>query len=147
MGFHCGNTSSGCLVQPMMQHQLIMHRMMEPGREPEITRGTLEGQIKSGPISIFRLQSTPDAALRAYVANGEVLDIDPKSFGSIGVFAVREMGRFYRHVLLEKRFPHHTAVAFAHAGKTLFSACRMLGVPELFFNLPRGVYYPSENPF
>jgi hypothetical protein len=57
------------------------------------------------------------------------------------------MGRFYRHVLLEKHFPHHTAVAFAHAAKPLFSACAMLGVSELFFNHPRGVYYPTENPF
>jgi len=76
-----------------------------------------------------------------------VLDIDPKSFGSIGVFAIEEMGRFYRHILLEKHFPHHTAIAFKHAGKTLYSACRMLGVADLFFNQPRGFYYPTENPF
>jgi L-fucose isomerase-like protein len=147
MGFHCGNTSSQCLVQPVLQHQLIMHRLMEPEKEPDITRGTLEGQIKSGPISIFRIQSTSDATLNAYVANGEVLDLNPKSFGSIGVFAIPEMGRFYRHVLIEKRFPHHTAVAFKHAGKTLFAACRMLGLQDVFFNHPKGVYYPTENPF
>lgn len=147
MGFHCGNTSSGCLIQPAMQYQLIMHRLQEPGQQPNITRGTLEGQIKGGPISIFRMQSTPEAHLRAYVANGEVLNVNPMSFGSIGVFAVPEMGRFYRHVLIEKRFPHHTAVAFKHAGKTLFAACRMLGVDDLFFNHPRGVFYPTENPF
>jgi L-fucose isomerase-like protein len=147
MGFHCGNTSSGCLIQPVMQYQLIMHRLMEPDREPDITRGTLEGELKAGPVSIFRIQATPDSELRAYVANGEVLNIKPKSFGSIGVFAVQEMGRFYRHILIEKRFPHHTAVAFRHAGKTLFAASRMLGVRELFFNYPKGVYYPGENPF
>jgi L-fucose isomerase-like protein len=147
MGFHCGNTSSGCLVQPVMQYQLIMHRLMEPGKEPDITRGTLEGRIKSGPISIFRIQSTTEAHIHAYAANGEVLNIDPKSFGSIGVFAIKEMGRFYRHVLIEKRFPHHTAVAFRHAGKTLFAACRMLGLEEIYFNQPQGVYYTSENPF
>ena len=147
MGFHCGNTSSQCLMQPVLQHQLIMHRLMEPEKEPDITRGTLEGRIKSGPISIFRIQSTSDATLHAYVANGEVLDLNPKSFGSIGVFAVPEMGRFYRHVLIEKRFPHHTAVAFKHAGKTLFAACRMLGLRDVFFNRPKGVYYPTENPF
>jgi L-fucose isomerase-like protein len=147
MGFHCGNTSAGCLVQPVMQYQLIMHRLMEPGKDPNITRGTLEGQIKSGPISIFRIQSTSDAQVRAYVANGEVLNINPKSFGSIGVFAINEMGRFYRHVLIEKRFPHHTAVAFKHSSKTLFDASKMLGVKEIFFNYPKGVYYPSENPF
>jgi L-fucose isomerase-like protein len=147
MGFHCGNTSSGCLVQPVMQYQLIMHRLMEPEQKPNITRGTLEGQIKAGPISIFRIQSTSDARIHAYVANGEVLNVKPKSFGSIGVFAIPEMGRFYRHVLIEKRFPHHTAIAFNHSGKILFAACKMLGVEEVYFNQPKGVFYPSENPF
>jgi L-fucose isomerase-like protein len=147
MGFHCGNTSTACIVQPIMQHQLIMHRLMEPGQEPNITRGTIEGQIKAGKISIFRLQSTSAAELKAYVAQGEVLNINPKSFGCIGVFAVREMARFYRHALIEKRFPHHTAVAFDHVGKSLFAATKILGVQEVFFNLPKGVYYPTENPF
>ncbi len=147
MGFHCGNVSSSRLENPAMRYQLIMHRLMEPGREPDITRGTLEGRIHAGPISVFRIQSTPDAQIQAYVANGEVLDLDPRSFGSIGVFAVKEMGRFYRHVLVERRFPHHTAVAFEHAGKSLFAACRMLGLRDLFFNYPKGLYYPTENPF
>jgi L-fucose isomerase-like protein len=147
MGFHCGNASAECLIQPAIKYQLIMHRLMEPGQDPNITRGTLEGQIKSGPISVFRIQSTADAEIQAYVANGETLNVNPKSFGTIGVFAIKEMGRFYRHVLLEKRFPHHTAIAFRHAGKTLFSACMMLGLKDIFFNLPKGAYYPTENPF
>jgi L-fucose isomerase-like protein len=147
MGFHCGNTTAACLVQPQIKFQLIMHRLMEPGKDPDITRGTLEGQIKQSEISIFRLQATSDAELKAYVANGEVLDIDPKSFGCIGIFAVPEMGRFYRYALIEKRFPHHTSVAFRHAGKALFAASQMLGVKDISFNLPKGTYYPSENPF
>ncbi len=147
MGFHCGNTSTACVVQPIMQHQLIMHRLMEPGQEPNITRGTVEGQIKAGPVSIFRIQANSDAKIGAYVANGEVLNIKPKSFGSIGVFAVKEMGRFYRHVLLEKRFPHHTSIAFKHAGKYLFAASKMLGVKDVYFNHPEGMLYSSENPF
>jgi L-fucose isomerase-like protein len=147
MGFHCGNTSSACLMQPAMKHQLIMHRLMEPEKSPDITRGTLEGTIKAGPITVFRIQSTPEAHLQAYVANGEVLRLDPQSFGSIGVFAVKDMGRFYRHVLIEKKFPHHTAIAFRHAGKTLFAAGRMLGIRDLFYNLPKGTLYPTENPF
>ncbi|HPG83624.1 MAG TPA: fucose isomerase, partial [bacterium] len=92
-------------------------------------------------------QSTAGTELKSYIAQGEVLDVDPRSFGSIGVFAIPEMGRFYRHVLIEKRYPHHTAVAFAHAGKALYAAARMLGVGDIAFNQPRGVYYPTENPF
>jgi len=147
MGFHCGNTASSCLVEAGLKHQLIMHRLMEPGKEPNITRGTLEGRIKAGGITIFRLQSTADVVLRSYMAEGEVLDIDPKSFGGIGVVAVKEMGRFYRHVLIEKRFPHHTAVAFRPVGGTLFAAMRMLGVEDINHNRPAGLPYPSENPF
>jgi len=147
MGFHCGNTPSVCLIGGALKYQLIMHRLMEPEKEPDITRGTMEGRIRPGDVTIFRLQSTPETKLRSYVAEGEVLDMDPKSFGSIGVFAVQEMGRFYRHVLLEKKFPHHTAVAFKHAGKALYSAVRLLGVEEVFFNQPASMLYPSENPF
>jgi len=147
MGFHCGNTSSTCLIGGGLKYQLIMHRLMEADKAPDITRGTLEGRIKTGRITIFRLQSTADTILRSYVAQGEVLDIDPKSFGGIGVFAIKDMGRFYRHVLIEKRFPHHTAVAFAHAGKTLFAAMRMLGVEDIGFNRPAGMLYKTENPF
>jgi len=147
MGFHCGNTASSYLKTFSIQYQLIMHRLLEGDKEPDITRGTLEGQIKPGEITIFRLQSTADTQLRAYVAEGEVLDIDPKSFGSIGVFAVPEMARFYRHVLIAKQFPHHTAVAFKHAGKVIYNVLKMLGIEDISFSLPRGIYYPGENPF
>jgi L-fucose isomerase-like protein len=147
MGFHCGNTPSPCMANHEMKYQLIMHRLMEPGKDPDITRGTLEGRIKPGPVTVFRLQSTADTRLRAYMAQGRVLDMDPKSFGGIGVFDIPEMGRFYRHVLIEKRYPHHAAVAFAHAGKALFAACRMLGVDDVAVNRPKSLPYPTENPF
>ena len=149
MGFHCGNTPSSCLVGAGLKYQLIMNRLLESGRTPDITRGTLEGRFRPGEATIFRLQSTADALLRAYIAEGRVLDIDPRSFGGIGVIGIKEMGRFYRHVLIEKRFPHHTAVAFRHAGKALFAAVRMLGLPdeEVYVNRPEGSLYPSENPF
>ncbi len=147
MGFHCGNTSASCLLDGAMKYQLIMNRLLELGETPDITRGTLEGRIRPGDITIFRLQSAADITLRAYVAEGEVLDIDPRSFGSIGIFAIKEMGRFYRHVLIEKRFPHHTAVAFKHAGKALFAATRLLGIDDIEINHPIGLPYQGENPF
>ena len=147
MGFHCGNTPASCMSGHSMKYQLIMHRLMEPGKEADITRGTLEGQIRPGEVTIFRLQSTADTLLRSYMAEGEILNMNPRSFGGIGVFAIREMGRFYRHVLIEKRFPHHTAVAFKHSGKFLFEAVKMLGVKDISFNRPERNLYPGENPF
>ena len=145
MGFHCGNTASGKLSFCEMKYQKIMARTLPE----EVTQGTLEGDIVPGDITFYRLQSTADNKLRAYVAQGEVLPVATRSFGAIGVFAIPEMGRFYRHVLIEKGFPHHGAVAFGHHGKALFEVFKILGldVDEIGYNQPAGVRYPTENPW
>jgi L-fucose isomerase-like protein len=148
MGFHCGNTPACCMKTCSMKYQLIMKRLMEePGSPASITRGTLDGQLRPGPATWFRLQASVDNELRSYIAEGEILDIDPRSHGGIGVFAIPNFARFYRHVLLEKRFPHHGAVAFEHCGRVLFDAMRLLGVDDIGVPLPKTVTYPSENPF
>ena len=145
MGFHCGNTASSKLSFCEMKYQKIMARSLPI----EVTNGTLEGDIVPGDITFFRLQSTADANLRAYIAHGEVLPVATRSFGAIGIFAIPEMGRFYRHVLIEKNFPHHGAVAFGHFGKALYEVFKYIGVDvdEIGYNQPAGVRYPTENPF
>ncbi|MDD4797444.1 MAG: fucose isomerase, partial [Eubacteriales bacterium] len=147
MGFHCGNTPSCYIQKPTMKYQLIMHRGLEPDKEPDITRGTLEGDIIPGEITFFRLQGTAEAKLSSYIAQGEVLPVPTHSFGGIGVFAIPEMGRFYRHVLIAKHYPHHGGVAFAHVGKALYAALKLLGVDNVDFNQPAGMLYHGENPF
>ena len=76
-----------------------------------------------------------------------MLPVATRSFGGIGVFAIPEMGRFYRHVLIQKRYPHHSAVAFEHCGKTLFEVFKLLGLEDTAYNQPAGVRYVTENPF
>ena len=61
MGFHCGNTASSKLSFCEMKYQMIMARSLPI----EVTQGTLEGDIKPGDITFFRLQSTSDNVLRA----------------------------------------------------------------------------------
>ena len=145
MGFHCGNTPASKLSFCAMSYQLIMARALPV----EVTQGTLEGDIVPGDITFYRLQSTADGILRAYIAHGEVLPVATRSFGGIGVFAIPEMGRFYRHVLIEGGYPHHGAVAFGHHGKALFEVFKYIGVPveEIGYNQPANVRYPSENPW
>ena len=145
MGFHCGNTCTSKLAFCEMKYQKIMARNLPI----EVTNGTLEGDLMPGNITFFRLQSTSDNILRAYVAEGEVLDVRTKSFGAIGVFAIKEMGRFYRHVLVEKNYPHHGAVAFGHYGKAIYEVLKYMGVAynEIGYNHPKSLPYPSENPF
>lgn len=145
MGFHCGNTAANKLSFCEMKYQKIMARSLPE----EVTQGTLEGDIVPGDITFFRLQSTSDAKLRAYISHGEVLPVASRSFGAIGVFAIPQMGRFYRHVLIEKNYPHHGAVAFGHFGKTLYEVFKYLGVlvEEIDYNQPKEVRYKTENPF
>jgi L-fucose isomerase-like protein len=145
MGFHCGNTAAGKLSFCAMKYQLIMARSLPE----EVTQGTLEGDIVPGEITFFRLQSTADAKLRGYIAHGEVLPVATRSFGAIGVFAIPEMGRFYRHVLVEGNYPHHGAVAFGHFGKAIYEVFKYVGVEveEIGFNQPKSMLYKTENPF
>ena len=145
MGFHCGNTAASKLTSCTMKYQMIMARNLPE----EVTQGTLEGDIVPGDITFYRLQSTSDCKLRAYIAQGEVLPVATQSFGGIGIFAINEMGRFYRHVLVEKNYPHHGAVTFGHHGKALYEVFKYLGVEagEINYNQPKGVLYPTENPF
>jgi L-fucose isomerase-like protein len=150
MGFHCGNTPSCCLCKGYcMKFQLIMNRLMEdPKKEPDITCGTLEGTLRPGPTTVFRLQATPDSAgLMSYIAQGNILDADPASFGSIGVLGIPGFARFYRYVMLERQFPHHAAVAFRAVGRTLFDALQLLGISDVGTPLPKGMLYRGENPF
>ena len=144
MGFHCGNTPSCKLSSCEMRHQFIMHKALEPDKEPDITRGTLEGDIAASKITLFRLQSTADTQLRAYIAEGEVLPVATHSFGSIGIIAIHEMARFYRYELIEHNFPHHGAVAFAHVGNILHKVFRYLGVTEIGYNRSPNEKYPTE---
>lgn len=145
MGFHCGNTNTRKLSFCSMKYQLIMARALPE----EVTQGTLEGDLIPGDITFYRIQSTADNQLRAYIAQGEVLPVATRSFGSIGIFAIPEMGRFYRHVLIEGNYPHHGAVAFGHFGKALYEVFKYIGVDveEIGFNQPQGMLYKTENPF
>ena len=149
MGFHCGNTPSCKMcADRAIKYQLIQHRLLEPeGSDPDFTRGTLEGDISAGEITFYRLQCDSDGNLRSYIAEGEVLPVPTQSFGGIGIFAIHEMGRFYRHVLIQKRYPHHGAVAFGHYGKALFEVFKFLGVEAIAYNQPKSLPYPTENPF
>jgi L-fucose isomerase-like protein len=150
MGFHCGNTPFCKLKKEKntsIKFQLIQNRTLEGGRTPDFTRGTMEGDIDSGDITFFRLHGNPNGSLQAYIAQGEVLPVATRSFGGIGIFAIPEMGRFYRHVLIAKRYPHHGGVAFGKHGKALYTVFDYLGIGDIAYNQPAGTLYKTENPF
>ncbi|MDR1303939.1 MAG: hypothetical protein LBK76_01830 [Verrucomicrobiales bacterium] len=143
--FHCGNTAARRLKNPAMKYQLIMKRLMEPDGAPGITRGTVEGQILAAPITVAQVHGDGDQ-LRAYIAEGQFLDLDPATFGCTGTAHLPGFRRFYRHVLLGN-YHHHAAVAFGHCGAVLFDAFKLLGVKQTDTPRPAGLPYPGENVF
>ena len=145
MGFHCGNTCSSKIHGAHLDYQKIMANT----HPAEWCEGTIEGDINPGDITFYRLQSTADCQLRAYDAEGEVLPVATQSFGGIGVFAIKEIGRFYRYELIGKNYPHHGAVMFGHYGKALYDALKYIGVDpaNIGYNHPAGDRYVDENPF
>ncbi len=144
MGFHCGNTASCKLVNPRMSYHLICARDCE---NKEDWMGTMEGDLVPGKMTFFRLHGTADCRTQAYIAQGEVLPVPTQSFGSIGIIAIPEMGRFYRNVLIEKHYPHHGAVAFEEIGRVLWEVFKLLGIDDISFNQPKGMLYKTENPY
>lgn len=125
--------------------------MLGVAAEVEIRAVGVEG-VKLGEhftqAGDIRLQKLRHEAAEDHVAVEHVADVvHAGSFGGIGVLAIPEMGRFYRHVLIEKRYPHHGAVAFGHYGKALFDVFRYLGIADIAYNQPKSLPYPTENPF
>lgn len=145
MAFHCGNTAA-CRVKDC---KLCNHNMMVKSLPADITKGTLQGDIQPGRATFYRLQSTAAGKLCAYVTQGEILPVATKSYGSIGICAIKGMGRFYRHVLVEKHFPHHGALLFDHYGHAVYEVFKCLGIDvrEIDYNKPEGSFYETENPF
>lgn len=103
--------------------------------------------IKGGDDAYLWACSVTARATSAPTSPGEVLPVATRSFGGIGIFAIPEMGRFYRHVLIQKRYPHHGAVAFGHYGKALFEVFKFLGIGDIAYNQPDSLPYPTENPW
>ena len=72
----------------------------------------------------------------------------PHSFGGIGVFAIPEMNRFYRHVLIRGAAIRTTAQwRSVTSGKAFFALMQVLGIQKVGFNQPAGMLYKTENPF
>ena len=118
-------------------------------RAKEVT--CIELSMKRSKINAYRHQDQDN--LKILVGNFQEIEKNLTEkydyITLIGVFAIPEMGRFYRHVLIEGGFPHHGAVAFGHHGKALFEVFKYIGVPveEIGYNQPAGVRYPTENPW
>ena len=143
IGYHCGVTSSKKICNPRLRPHFVNEQLI--GRENSC--GSLHGRIIPGKVTLFRLQATRDGELMAYVAQGQVLPVEIDTYGGYGVVAVPQMGRFIRHVIIEKHYPNHTIMMFGHFGAELVNVLRLLGITNVDYNHPVDIPYEHENIF
>ena len=70
-----------------------------------------------------------------------------RSFGSIGIFAIPQMGRFYRHVLIERQLPSSRSCCIRSLmERALYEVFKYIGVDvdEIGFNQPKGMLYQDR---
>lgn len=106
----------------------MIHEFLPIARTVKVLSEFIGTVVNQDAVTLLDINNSvpADTKLRAYVAQGEILPVATRSFGFIGVFAILEMGRFYRYVLIEKNFPHHGAVAFGHFGKILYEVFKYI---------------------
>ncbi len=143
MGYHCGVTCSKKLKS--CSHELHFVNNLLIGEEQ--SKGTIQGEIIPGAVTLFRLQGNRDGKLQAYVCQGQVLPVSVDTYGGRAVIAIPEFERFFRNVVLEKQFPNHAAVIFGHYGKELMSFMKQLGIEDVEYNHPKDMPYKNENVF
>ena len=141
IGYHCGVTCSSKLKKSRLEFHYVNSQLI--GKDQ--SKGTIQGQIIPGAVTIFRLQGMCDGKLRAYVAQGQILPVSLETYGGYGVIAIPEMERFLRNVILEKQFPNHCAVIFGHYARELMSVLERMGITEIEYNHPENVPYIGEN--
>jgi L-fucose isomerase-like protein len=111
--FHCSNFPAYFYEGSTF---MDAHEMLQKSSGRENTWGTLQGRIKSGPMTFLRL-STDDVAgkLTAYVTEGESLPDAAPTWGGIGVVQIPKLQTLLRYVC-ENNFEHHVCVNLSSVG-------------------------------
>lgn len=88
--------------------------------------GTLELQMRTGPVTMARVTEHPDGRWPLIIVEGEVVDAPGEPFGSNAWVEVRDLDLLYSELL--RGFPHHTALSRGHTGSSLAVAAYFLGL-------------------
>lgn len=143
LGYHCGVTPSCKLQSSTLQYHFVNHQLI--GEEQ--SKGTIQGDLIPGAVTILRIQGGRDNRLRAYVCQGQILPVEEETYGGKAIIAVPGMERFIRNVVLENQYPNHCAVVFGHYGEQIVAVLKQLGIKEIDYNHPANVPYEGENLF
>lgn len=139
--FHCSNFPKEFYEsEPAMDRHEILSTVLPIDQ----TWGTLQGRIKPGPVTLFRV-STDDITgeLTSYVAEGTCTNDPAVTWGGIGVVQVPELQRLLRHVC-KRSFEHHVAINLSSVSESIVEALsEYLGWQIYAHRHLAGTEYPS----
>ncbi len=141
LGYHCGVTPNDKLQKSTLEYHFVNHQLIGEGQ----SKGTIQGNVISGAVTVFRLQGMRDNKLRAYVCQGQILPVEVETYGGKAIIAIRGMQRFIRNVILENQYPNHCIVVFGHYGEQIVEILHQFGIYEIEYNHPSGIPYRHEN--
>lgn len=121
--WHCGpfppgECEGGCGIR--------VNQIMKKNFPEENVIGVLDGQFKTGPVTIARVTQGPDGEWKLLVAEGESVEAAGTPPGTNAWIRVADLDKLYRALLLE--FPHHAAMVHGRVGRALVTAAQFLGL-------------------
>jgi len=119
--FHCSNFPQYFYAEPT---KMDTHEMLKIVSGQGNTWGTLQGRIKTGPMTFLRL-NTDDVTgkLTAYAAEGVSLPDPAPTWGGIGVVRIPRLQDLLRYVC-EQNFEHHVSVSLSSTGAGIVEALK-----------------------
>ena len=123
--FHCGNYATEELHNPFMSTADIIGTTVGC----ENTCGAINGRMKSGPLTYFRL-STDDfeGKVKAYVGEGKFIDDELDTVGCRAVIQVQKLEELLAYIC-HNGFEHHVAMNHSTSANILYEAfTKYLGV-------------------
>jgi len=119
--FHCSNFPQYFYSEPT---KMDTHEMLKIVSGQGNTWGTLQGRIKTGPMTFLRL-NTDDVTgtLTAYAAAGESIPDPAPTWGGIGVVHIPRLQDLLRYIC-EQNFEHHVSVSLSSVAPGVVEALR-----------------------
>jgi L-fucose isomerase-like protein len=120
--WHCGKAPISTFAK---KPAIRTHEILGPLLGENVCGGTMEGEFRTGPVTLFRLTEY-GGKFRAMITRGVIETSDWKNMrGSWGWVRVKDLAGLYR-CLIEKGFSHHVSLMYGDHAELTAATCREL---------------------
>jgi L-fucose isomerase-like protein len=125
LAWHCGNAPPS-LVCEGGRVGISYHSILGPTLGLERSVGTAEFQLRSGPVTLCRLQEH-DGEFKMLITNGKAVESQQKLRGSWSWVEVPDLDGLYNTLVMEG-FVHHASLIHGAYFRPIEDACEYLGI-------------------